>query len=600
MTEPVLDPKVIAEEGKILRTPAQKEYAYTLITEFDKLHTSFADFQAVKLLFSLDNSPNFDVKAVVEKLDEAAKKPDETTTPPANGATPADAATNAADTNGFPPALDLEFIKAGFPLPADKTTQKGDAKYGETKWAITTVLPEDEISAANTTYTIKLDGEQLDIYANSDDPALLIQYRIGLIDAIISRQLSAIMHDERFQQLEAAWRGLHDLVFNSETGTRLQLRLLNVPKAILQEDLDNAVEFDQSGLFKKVYEEEYGVFGGSPYSALLVDYAFTRQPKDISLLEKLSNVAAAAHAPIITSAHPELFDLTSFTDLDKPRDLAKIFAGAEYIKWRSFRDSEDARYVALTLPHVLMRLPYGPRTIPVGEFDFAETAEKPADFLWGNAAWALGLRMTTAFSRYSWTAAIRGYEGGGLVSGLPIYTYKTDHGDVAVRIPTEVAITDRREKELSDLGFIGLCYRKETDTAAFFGGQTANKPKVYMEETATANARLSAQLPYILAASRFAHYIKVMMRDKVGSFLTQDNVATFLNRWIAQYVLLNDSAGQETKARYPLREARVDVTADPARPGCYRAVVFLRPHFQLEELTVSIRLVTQLPPPANA
>lgn len=448
------------------------------------------------------------------------------------------------------------------------------------------------------TYTLKQAQRRLDVYGDSEDPALLIQYRIAQIDDLISRQLSLIMHHPQFQQLEASWRGLHDLVHKTETGTRLKLRVMNATRDELQNDLDNAVEFDQSALFKKIYEEEYGLFGGSPYSALMADFEFGRLPRDVSMLQKLSNVAAAAHAPLITAASPGLFDLQSFRDLDKPRDLAKIFESAELIKWRSFRESEDSRYVALALPHTMMRLPYGPSTIPVNEFHFVEDASRPEFFLWGNAAWSLAQRMTEAFTRYGWTAAIRGYEGGGMVGGLPIYTFKSDDGDIAVQIPTEVAITDRREKELSDLGFIALCYRKGTDSATFFGGQTANKPKVYVQDDATANARLSSQLPYILATSRFAHYIKVIMRDKIGSFLTQGNVAQLLNNWIAQYVMLNDDAGQELKARYPLREARVDVTADPARPGCYRAVVFLRPHFQLEELTVSLRLVATLPPPA--
>lgn len=441
-------------------------------------------------------------------------------------------------------------------------------------------------------------GTRIDIFTEDDDPALLIQYRIAQIDRIISRQLSAIMHHPDFQKLEASWRGLHGLVFNTETGTRLKLRLLNATRKELSDDLERAVEFDQSVLFKKIYEEEYGLFGGSPYSALLADYAFKKNPKEIAMLQSLSNVAAAAHAPLLTAAHPDLFGLDSFQDLDKPRDLAKIFESALHIKWRAFRESEDSRYVALTLPRVMLRMPYGPDN-PVDGFDFLEQADSHEDYLWGNAAWALALRITTAFSLYSWTAAIRGYEGGGLVTGLPIYTYRLDNGETAVKVPTEAAITDRREKELNDLGFIALIYRKGTDQAAFFGGQTANKPKIYIEDDATANARLSALLPYMMAASRFAHYIKVIMRDKIGSFMTEDNVSTFLNRWITQYVLLNDEAGQETKARYPLREARIDVFADPARPGSYKAIVFLRPHFQLEELTVSIRLVTELPPPAT-
>jgi type VI secretion system protein ImpC len=283
-----------------------------------------------------------------------------------------------------------------------------------------------------------------------------------------------------------------------------------------------------------------------------------------------------------------------------PRDLAKIFESAELIKWRSFRESEDARYVSLCLPHILMRLPYGPDTVPVEGFDFREdvSGKDHSKYLWGNAAWAMGLRITTAFAQHSWCAAIRGVEGGGMVQGLPAHTFRTDEGDVALKCPTEIAITDRREKELNDLGFIALCHCKGTDYAAFFGGATTQKFKAYNTDQANANARLSAQLPYVLAASRFAHFLKVIMRDKVGSFQSRSSVEQFLNKWIAQYVLLNDDAPQAAKAKFPLREARVDVTEVAGKPGCYNATVFLRPHFQLEELTASIRLVAELPPPA--
>ncbi len=435
----------------------------------------------------------------------------------------------------------------------------------------------------------------------STDTAAMINSRIAEIDELISKQLDEIMHAPDFQKLEGTWRGMHYLVMNTETSTRLKLRVLNVTKKELQRDLEKAVEFDQSVLFKQIYEEEYGTFGGNPYSCLVGDYEFGRHPQDIALLEKLSGVAAAAHAPFIGGVDAKMFDLASFTDLPKPRDLAKIFESAELIKWRSFRDSEDSRYVALTMPHILLRLPYGPSTVPVEEFNYVENVDGKVHekYLWGNAAWALGLRITTAFALYSWTAAIRGVEGGGLVEGLPVHTFLTDEGDIAVKCPTEVAITDRREKELSDLGFIALIYCKNSDYAAFFGGQTANKPKVYNTNQANANARLSAVLPYILNASRFAHYIKAIMRDKIGSFMTADNVSAYLNNWIANYVLLSDDAGQSLKAKYPLREARVDVVDVPGKPGVYKATVFLRPHFQLEELTASIRLVAELPPPAG-
>lgn len=435
----------------------------------------------------------------------------------------------------------------------------------------------------------------------STDTAAMINSRIAEIDELISKQLDEIMHAPDMQKMEATWRGMHYLVMNTETSTRLKLRVLNVTKKELLNDLEKAVEFDQSVLFKQIYEEEYGTFGGNPYSCLVGDYEFGRHPQDIALLEKLSGVAAAAHAPFIGGVDAKMFDLASFTDLPKPRDLAKIFESAELIKWRSFRDSEDSRYVALTMPHILLRLPYGPSTVPVEEFNYVENVDGKVHekYLWGNAAWALGLRITTAFALYSWTAAIRGVEGGGLVEGLPVHTFLTDEGDIAVKCPTEVAITDRREKELSDLGFIALIYCKNSDYAAFFGGQTANKPKVYNTNQANANARLSAVLPYILNASRFAHYIKAIMRDKIGSFMTADNVSSYLNNWIANYVLLSDDAGQSLKAKYPLREARVDVVDVPGKPGVYKATVFLRPHFQLEELTASIRLVAELPPPAG-
>jgi len=435
----------------------------------------------------------------------------------------------------------------------------------------------------------------------SADTAAMINEQIAKIDELLTLQLNEVMHQPDFQKLEGAWRGLNYLVMNTETGVMLKLRLLNVTAAELLKDLETAVEFDQSQLFKKVYEEEYGTFGGSPYTMLVGDFEFGRHPQDMALLEKLSNVAAAAHAPFIAAADPKMFDLGSFTKLGVPRDLAKVFESAELIKWRSFRDSEDSRYVTLAMPHILMRLPYGADTVPVEGLSFEEDVDGKdhAKYLWGNAAYALAQRITNAFALYKWCAAIRGVEGGGLVEGLPTHTFSTDEGDIALKCPTEIAITDRREKELSDLGFISLVHCKGTDYAAFFGGQTTQKPKVYDTDSANANARISTVLPYILAASRFAHYLKAIMRDKIGSFQTADTISAFLNSWISNYILAQDDASQEMKARFPLREARVDVTEIPGKPGCYNAIAFLRPHFQLEELTASIRLVAELPPPAG-
>jgi type VI secretion system protein ImpC len=433
----------------------------------------------------------------------------------------------------------------------------------------------------------------------SHDTMAMIQSQIARIDELLSQQLDEILHHPEFQRLEASWRGLHYLVMNTETGTRLKLRLLCLTKQELFKDLDSAIEFDQSNLFRKVYEDEYGTFGGNPFSLLIGDYEFGRHPQDMALLDKIASVAAAAHAPFIGAASARLFDMDSFGELGNPRDLAKVFESSELIKWRSFQKSEDSRYVSLALPHVLMRLPYGPDTVPVEDFKLVEDVDGTdhAKYLWGNPAYALGQRITNAFALYGWCAAIRGVEGGGRVDGLPTHTFKTDEGDVALKCPTEIAITDRREKELDTLGFIALCHCKGTDYAVFFGGQTTQKPGTYDTDAANANARISARLPYILAASRFAHYLKVICRDKIGSFQTRDTLALYLNRWITNYVLATDDAGQDLKAQYPLREARIDVADVPGKPGAYRAVAFLRPHFQLEELTASLRLVAELPPP---
>ena len=425
----------------------------------------------------------------------------------------------------------------------------------------------------------------------------MINERIAEIDQILTDQLNAIMHHPDFQALESSWIGLRDMVFGTETSTTLKLRLMNVTKKELLKDLETAVDHDMSVLFKKVYEEEYGTFGGNPYSLLIGDYYFGRHPQDMALLQRISKVAAAAHTPFITAVAPTMFDMTSFTDLGVPRDLSKIFESAELTTWRSFRDSEDSRYVSMVLPRYAARLPYGAKTKPVDSFNFEEDVDgrDHSKYLWGNSCYQLGLRITDAFAKYNWTTAIRGVEGGGKVSGLTAHTFKTDDGDVVLKCPTEVTITDRREKELNDLGFISIVNSKGSDFAAFFGGQTTNKPRVYNLDTANPNAALSSRLPYVLAASRFAHYLKVIMRDKIGSFQTKDTVESYLNTWLSQYVLLDANATQGEKARFPLAEGRVDVVEVPGRPGAYRATVFLRPHFQMEELTTSIRLVAELP-----
>ncbi len=428
-----------------------------------------------------------------------------------------------------------------------------------------------------------------------------INARLAEIDRLITSQMNEIIHNEEFQKLEGSWRGLHHLVKNSLTGTQLKIRVMSATKKDLLKDFERALEFDQSALFKKIYEDEYGTFGGAPYGALIGDYEFGNHPQDMALLENMSQVAAAAHAPFLSAASPELFGWDNFNEMTEVRDVSKIFDRTEYAKWRSFRESEDSRYVGLTLPHVLGREPYGAATRPTETFNFEEDVDGTdhKKYLWSNAAYALGTRLTEAFSMHGWCVAIRGVEGGGLVQGLPTHTFATDEGEVAMKCPTEVAITDRREKEFSDNGFIPLVHCKGTDFAAFFATQSANKAKKYDTDDANANARLSSQLQYIFAVSRFAHYLKSMMRDKIGSFMSRKEAEIFLNRWISGYVLENDVAPAAQKAKYPLREARVDVAEVPGKPGAYRAVAFLRPHFQLDELSVSLRLVANLPAPAG-
>jgi type VI secretion system protein ImpC len=434
--------------------------------------------------------------------------------------------------------------------------------------------------------------------AMSKDVESTIKYWIANIDKKMSAQLNEIMHAQEFQKLESTWRGLHYLVHQSETGTQLKIRVLNASKRDLFKDVTRAVEFDQSVLFKKVYEEEYGQLGGEPYGLLVGDYEFDRSPEDIELLKKLSGVAAASHAPFVSAASPKLFNLNSYTELATPRDLAKIFMGEEFIPWRSFRDSEDSRYVALCLPRVLARLPYGPEFKKVDEFNFEEQVDGKDhnNYCWMNAAWAYAARTTDAYAKDGWFARTRGVEGGGKVEGLPIHTFPTDEGDVAAKCPTEIAISDRREFELSNLGFLPLLHCKGSDFAVFMGAQSVQKPKTYFDPGANANAELSTKFNYILNVSRFAHYLKVMARDKIGSMMEVKDCERWLNSWIQNYVVANpDSVGEETKAQRPLREAKIEVREVKGKPGYYESVAYLRPHYQLEALSTSMRLVAEVP-----
>jgi type VI secretion system protein ImpC len=427
---------------------------------------------------------------------------------------------------------------------------------------------------------------------------------LAKIDALLSSQLNAIMHDPRFLKLEGSWRGLKYLVHNSETGTSLKLRILQASKRDLSRDLQRATEFDQSQLFKKIYEGEFGTPGGEPYGALIGDYEWTNHPDDVETLRLVSNVAAASFAPFISAAGAGMFGFEDWRELCRPRDLAKIFDTAEYIKWRAFRDSEDSRFVNLVMPRAIARLPYGSDTVPVEDFNYEEA---PADaagraqqmhhdsYCWMNAAYVMGARLTEAFAINGFCTAIRGAEGGGKVENLATHVFTSDDGDLDTQCPTEIGITDRREAELSALGFLPLCHYKNTDHAVFFGAQSTQKPKKYDRPEATANAAISARLPYLMATGRFAHFLKVMARDKIGSFMEAEDVETWLNRWVNNYVNGNPGVGRELKARFPLREARVEVKAVPGRPGVYNAIAHMRPWLQMEELTTSMRMVARIP-----
>lgn len=427
---------------------------------------------------------------------------------------------------------------------------------------------------------------------------------IAALDAKISTQLNAIMHDERFLKLEGSWRGLNYLVMNSETGTSLKIRMMQCSKRELSRDLQRAVEFDQSQTFKKLYENEFGTPGGEPYGTIIGDYEWSNHPDDIETLRLMSNVSAAAFAPFISAAGPQMMGFSDWRELSKPRDLAKIFETQEYTKWRGFRDTEDSRFVSLVMPRTLARLPYGSATKPIDEFGYEEAPFDDAGrakamdhehYCWMNAAYVMGARMTDAFAQYGFCVAIRGAEGGGKVSNLPTHVFTSDDGDLDAKCPTEVGITDRREFELSNAGFLPLCHYKNTDYSVFFGAQTCQKPKKYDRPEATANAAISARLPYLMATGRFAHFLKVMARDKIGSFMEATDCEAWLNRWIGNYVNTNPSIGAETKAKYPLRDAKVEVKEIPGKPGSYNAVAYLRPWLQMEELTTSMRMVARIP-----
>jgi type VI secretion system protein ImpC len=462
--------------------------------------------------------------------------------------------------------------------------------------------PKTEEAKSAVEHAVQTLAQQALVNTNliSSDVMGSIEAMIAAIDTKLSEQVNAVLHHADFQKLESAWRGLHYLVNNTETDEMLKIRVMNISKAELGKTLKSykGTKWDQSPLFKKIYEEEFGQFGGSPYGCLIGDYYFDQSPPDVEMLGEMAKVSAAALSPFIAAASPTVMQMDSWQELANPRDLTKIFGTPEYAAWRSLRESEDARYLGLAMPRFLSRLPYGAKTSPVEEFNFEEETAggDHSKYTWSNAAYAMAVNINRSFKLYGWCSRIRGIESGGAVEGLPTHTFPSDDGGVDMKCPTEIAISDRREAELAKSGFMPLIHKKNSDFAAFIGAQSLQKPFEYDDPDATANANLAARMQYMFACNRFGHYLKCIVRDKVGSFKERADMEKWLNNWIRNYVDGDPANSSEaTKAQKPLAAAEVVVEEVPGNPGYYTSKFFLRPHYQLEGLTVSLRLVSKLP-----
>jgi type VI secretion system protein ImpC len=462
--------------------------------------------------------------------------------------------------------------------------------------------PQSDKARESVESAVRTLAEQALIGSNmvSGDVLATIESLIAALDKKLSDQVNLILHTPEFQAVEGAWRGLHHLVNNTETDEQLKIRVMNISKNELGKSLKKfkGTAWDQSPIFKKMYEEEFGQFGGEPFGAIVADYYFDNTAPDVELLSSMAKVAAAAHAPFIAAAAPSVMLMESWQELANPRDLTKIFQTPEHAAWRSFRESEDSRYVGLAMPRFLARQPYGAKTDPVEEFDFEEDTSAPGskNYTWANAAYAMAVNINRSFKEYGWCSRIRGIESGGAVEGLPVHSFPTDDGGVDMQCPTEIAISDRREAELAANGFMPLVHKKNTDFAAFIGAQSLHKPAEYDDPDATANANLAARLPYLFATCRFAHYLKCIVRDKIGSFKERDDMQRWLTKWVMQYVDGDPiNSTESTKAQKPLAAAEVVIEEVEGNPGYYTSKFFLRPHYQLEGLTISLRLVSKLP-----
>lgn len=430
-----------------------------------------------------------------------------------------------------------------------------------------------------------------------------IKSLIAGIDRMLTEQVNEILHAPEVREMEGTWRGLHYLVNNTETDQKLKIRVLNISKEELADTLEDyeGQMWDQSPIFRKVYTDEYSMFGGEPIGCIVGGYEFSNHPKDVGLLRNLSGICASAHTPFIAAASPDLFRMESWQELPNPQDLQQIVSSPRYASWQSLRESEDARYIGLTMPRVLARLPYGAETVPVKGFAFDEEVHQDHNkYIWMNAAFPMGVNINRSHKLYGWGTQIRGVESGGTVINLPVHTFPTDDGSVAMKCPTEVAIDDRREAELAKLGLMPILHRKNTDLAAFIGAHSLQDDEAragrLVDPDAQSNERLSANLPYLFPVSRFAHYLKAIARDKVGSFKERADMQAWLTEWINRYVLANPAfADDKARAKRPLAAAEVKVDSVQGRPGYYNAVFHLRPHYQLEGINASLRLVSELP-----
>ena len=446
-----------------------------------------------------------------------------------------------------------------------------------------------EIVKADTTF-VNVENNEFDLF-------VALKIKIAELQEKLNKQIDNVIHHEKFTSLEGKWRGLDHLIRNVEHGESMKIKVLSVGDDYLAKDLLKASDFDQSKLFKKVYENEIGTLGGTPFSVMLYDFYFNASNYHVEFMEKLTLVCAAAHCPCISSVAPTVFNIEDFRKINQSRDIAKVFQTNARIAWNSFRMKEDSRYMTIVLPRIMARAPYSIDNNPAEGIAYHETVDSnfQGHFIWMNTVYALAVRIATAQSNYGWTAAIRGIEGGGCAYDLPIFLYTKKEGDLGLKCPTEVSITDRREKELSDLGFAPLCHSKGTNLAVFFSVQTLQVPQLYDKPNANANARMSASMPYMLIASRFAHYIKVMIRNKIGSFQSAASIENYLQNWVSSYVLLNPTASQDLKSQMPLKNAKVNVIETPGTVGVYDAIIWVSPHLQLDEMSVSIRLVSRLP-----